>query len=132
MSSLLSPSDLLQYEQRLRDRSRVLRKEIRETLLRANAERYADIAERVQDSQDQSLAVLLADVAHADVARDAREIQDIDGALLRLAAATYGECVQCGARIPRARLDAYPTAKRCLPCQQVHERSRAARPAASA
>ena len=27
--------------------------------------------------------------------------------------------------IPAARLDAYPTAKRCLPCQQAHEEARA-------
>jgi RNA polymerase-binding transcription factor DksA len=124
MSSPLSPSDCHRYEQRLRDRSRVLREEIRQTLLRAGTERYVDIAQRVQDAQDQSLAVLLADVAHADVARDAAEIQDIDGALQRLAAGTYGECVQCAAPIPRARLDAYPTAKRCLPCQQAHEQAR--------
>ena len=78
----------------------------------------------MQDAQDQSLATLLAEVTHADVARDAAELQDIDGALLRLAGGTFGQCVQCGTSIPRARLDAYPTAKRCLPCQQAHEQSR--------
>jgi len=58
------------------------------------------------------------------VARDVEEIRDIDAALQRLAAGTYGVCARCEKSIHRPRLEAYPTAKRCLPCQQLHERSR--------
>jgi len=67
---------------------------------------------------------LLTDVSHAEVARDVEEIRDIDAALQRLAAGTYGVCARCEKSIHRPRLEAYPTAKRCLPCQKLHERSR--------
>ena len=123
MPSLLTQTDRQQFERRLRERRIALRMEIREALLRADNERYADIAGQLQDTQDHALAALLADVTYADVARDAEEIRDIEGALARLAAGTYGDCVQCEASIPRARLNVYPTAKRCLPCQQAHEKA---------
>lgn len=129
MPSLLTQADRRQFEQRLRERRIALRIEIREALLRAGNERYADIAGRLQDAQDQALAGLLAEVTHADIMRDAGEIRDVEGALTRLAEGTFGECVQCGTRIPRERLNVYPTAKRCLPCQQAHEQARSKTPA---
>jgi RNA polymerase-binding transcription factor DksA len=124
MPILLSHADRREFEQRLRERRTALRIEIRDALLRAGSEREADIAGKLNDAQDHSLAELLAGVTEADIARDAGEISDIEGALSRLAAGTYGECVQCGAGIPRQRLNAYPTARRCQPCQQAHELAR--------
>ena len=67
--------------------------------------------------------------ADADVAIEglhAQEIRDIEAANRRLVDGRYGQCVDCGASIPFARLRAFPTAKRCLGCQEVHERSRRA------
>lgn len=114
-------ADYPELAKRLRERHRTLREEIHATLLRADAERYADIADRISDSEDRSLAELLAGVSHAEVTRDAEEISDIETALKRIAAGTYGICVQCHALIAQQRLSAYPTAKRCLSCQQLHE-----------
>lgn len=124
MPILLSHADRHQFAQRLRERRTALRLEIRDALLRAGTEREADIAGKLNDAQDHSLAELLAGVAQADIARDAGEIGDIEGALARLSAGTYGECVKCAVGIPRERLNVYPTAKRCLPCQQAHELAR--------
>jgi RNA polymerase-binding transcription factor DksA len=112
------------FNRRLRERWLALREEIRNTLLRADAEKYADIAGEVHDLEDESLADLLTDVTHAEIGRDVEEIRDIEAALQRLASGTYGICVRCGNSIDRERLNAYPTAKRCLPCQELHERNR--------
>lgn len=120
----LQPADGAHFGNRLRERWLALREEIRNTLLRADDERYADIAGDVHDLEDESLADLLTDVSHAEVARDVAEVRDIEIALQRIAAGTYGVCVRCGKPIDRERLEAHPTAKRCLPCQQYHERSR--------
>jgi RNA polymerase-binding transcription factor DksA len=129
MISSISPVDPADITRRLRQRWEVLRAEIRAALLRADAERFATIAGQVHETQDLVLAELLSEVNHADIVRDVEEIRDIEGALRRIAAGTWGTCITCRTRIPAARLAAYPTAKRCRPCQQQHEqvRDRAAR-----
>jgi DnaK suppressor protein len=52
------------------------------------------------------------------------ELGDIEAALERMGAGTYGQCTDCGVTIPSARLKAYPTAKRCIDCQTVAEQHR--------
>lgn len=105
----------------LHARSQALRGEIRATLLRIDADRYALLAQQVHDTKDESLASTLTGIGLAEIERDAVELADIDLALQRIAAGTYGQCMACGATISDQRLEAYPSAKRCLPCQQKKE-----------
>jgi RNA polymerase-binding protein DksA len=53
-------------------------------------------------------------------AREAME--DIAEALARLDDGSYGLCSSCGIPIPLPRLEAVPTTRRCVPCQERHER----------
>jgi len=50
---------------------------------------------------------------------------DIDDALLRMDARTYGICELCGEDISLARLAAVPVAKLCISCQTDSERQHA-------
>ncbi len=50
------------------------------------------------------------------------ELNAIDAALARIAAGTYGECIDCGAHITAARLHATPEAPRCIHCQEKFEK----------
>jgi RNA polymerase-binding transcription factor DksA len=43
-------------------------------------------------------------------------LQDIDEALAKLDAGTYGICESCGRTIPDARLEAMPAARLCIEC----------------
>jgi DnaK suppressor protein len=52
------------------------------------------------------------------------ELGDLDAALERIEAGTYGVCTDCGITIAAARLKVYPTAKRCIDCQTVAEQRR--------
>ena len=108
------------------ERKRRLNEEIREGLARAGQERYADALSGTADAGDESVANLLRDVAHAEVARDVGELRDIAAAERRIAAGRYGVCIDCDAPIGYQRLEAYPTAKRCRPCQEIREKSRGA------
>lgn len=45
-----------------------------------------------------------------------RELEEIEHALRRLEAGTYGDCTGCGEPIPEKRLRAYPTAAKCIGC----------------
>ncbi len=51
------------------------------------------------------------------------ELAAIDAALERLAQGLYGQCQVCGVDIPEARLQAYPTALRCVNCQSAAEKT---------
>jgi len=48
--------------------------------------------------------------------RSTRRLAEIDAALQRLDAGTYGVCEACGRAIDPARLDALPAARRCVSC----------------
>ena len=41
---------------------------------------------------------------------------EIDAALARVDAGTYGVCERCGVAIPAGRLEARPVARLCVPC----------------
>jgi DnaK suppressor protein len=48
-------------------------------------------------------------------------ISEIDAALQRIEAGTYGTCVDCGHEIPRERLGANPWASLCIDCKRRSE-----------
>lgn len=53
--------------------------------------------------------------------RTSDELLQINAALARLHAETYGECEDCGCEIPVARLKALPFATLCVDCQLQRE-----------
>lgn len=121
----MNKDDRTQFAALLAARKEKLIEEIRRVLARSGSERYADLVSGVPDTADAAIADLLADVTHAEVARDVNELRDVAAAEARLAAGTYGVCIDCGTRIRKERLKAYPTAKRCLEDQQRREKLRA-------
>ncbi|MDP2878727.1 MAG: TraR/DksA family transcriptional regulator [Sulfuricella sp.] len=110
-----------QLKQSLEKRRQLLLEEIRDELARSGEQHYADLAGRVTDLGDESVADMLADLDAAMVDRQVIEVRAIEATLKRLASGDYGTCVDCGADIPLERLRAYPTATRCISCQSIHE-----------
>lgn len=49
-------------------------------------------------------------------------IDQVEHALARLDAGTYGQCERCGKAIPKARLEAFPSVTLCVTCKQLEER----------
>jgi RNA polymerase-binding protein DksA len=49
-------------------------------------------------------------------------LRDIEGALERIEAGTYGTCVTCGKPIAEERLSAIPWAMHCIDCKRLQER----------
>jgi RNA polymerase-binding transcription factor DksA len=47
-----------------------------------------------------------------------RALEQITGALNRIAEGTYGRCEKCDNSIPAERLEVLPHARFCVPCQQ--------------
>ncbi len=115
----------LNFKRRLRDRASQLRGEIKQTLARSSDESHAQIADRVRDAEDDSFATLIVDTNLAEVERDVDELRLIDAALKRIYAGTYGICAACEEPIPLPRLEAEPTAERCIKDQELYEKTHA-------
>ena len=123
MTTTLPGQERALLEQQLKQRRDELLSSIRRLLLESDNQTYSDLAGRVHDSGEESVADLLADIGLADIDREVGEVSDIEQAMIRIATGLYGVCIDCETDIPLERLRAYPTAKRCLACQQSHEAS---------
>lgn len=117
----LIASQLDSLTAQLRCRASELATRIREELAASEHQHYRDLAGSVTDTADESLARALVDVDAAIVDRHVAELRDIDAARERMARSAYGICVDCGDEVAYERLAAYPTAKRCVHCQQLRE-----------
>lgn len=115
--------------QRLKQRKRELLDTLAEELSRAEEQRFVDIAGKVHDLADQSLADLLVDLDHAVVEHHLIELHEIDEAINQAQAGRYGVCTTCEEPISADRMAAYPAATRCLKCQSMIEKQSLTHPA---
>lgn len=122
MRPSLTPEQIERLAAILDQRFREVRREIQESLERSAEEHFIDLAGQVRDSAEEAMADLLVDLGASFLDRHIREHRDIELARARIKAASYGVCTDCGDPIGFQRLLAYPTAKRCLPCQEKRER----------
>jgi DnaK suppressor protein len=123
MSNSLDPKQLDELKASMRERSRQLREEIRQTLLRSDSEHYVQIADDVRDLEDESFADLMVDVNLAEIDRDLEELRAIEAAMQRVSEGSYGRCEHCDSPIEFRRLQLTPFAIRCFDCQSSFERT---------
>jgi DnaK suppressor protein len=53
---------------------------------------------------------------------DGDALEQIEAALERIEENTFGQCEECGAKIPKTRLNAIPYAALCVKCASTNER----------
>jgi DnaK suppressor protein len=107
-------------KQMLEDRRRDIQdrlRSLRETL-------PAQVAE-VKDAEEQSVQDFVQDVELALMEMKSETLGQIDEAIRRLEAGSYGTCANCGREIAEARLKALPFATLCVECQELEEEARA-------
>jgi RNA polymerase-binding transcription factor DksA len=73
------------------------------------------------DEHDPEGSTLSGEWQRVDALRRARltERAEVEDALRRVDAGTYGVCVRCGREIPEARLEARPMATMCVACASL-------------
>ena len=86
----------------------------------------ADDSELSSAAGDQHLADHASEMLDREVDESLEEnaaqlVQEIDDALRRIDAGTYGTCARCGQPIPEERLDAVPYATLCVTCKRIEE-----------
>jgi RNA polymerase-binding protein DksA len=119
----LTQSQLDQLVEKLNENYRTLLDEARDELENTgNQHRIELLNNEPGDSGDESMANALADFNVAQLDRHIEAMRDIEAALQRVKNGSYGVCIDCGDDIAFARLQAYPTAKRCIVCQEKRER----------
>ena len=123
MKERLTPQQIATLRTTLRASQAALRTGLHEHLLKSDDDRARLLADRVNDLEDDSVADLIVDLDLAEIDRDLEELRDVEAALERIKQQSYGVCVDGQESIPYERLTAYPTAKRCVPCQRMHEKT---------
>lgn len=117
----LTQSQMQVLTRKMAERTRVLAQQVREELAASDTQHYRDLAGTVTDTADESLARELVDMDAAFMDRHINELRDIDAARVRINNGQFGTCSDCGEAVAYERLLAYPTAKRCVKCQQQRE-----------
>ncbi len=74
------------------------------------------------DSADVSVADALIDLNVELIDRHVQGLRDVESARRRIAEGSFGTCIDCDADIGFERMLAYPTARRCLSCQETREK----------
>lgn len=113
----------------VRDRERYLvlkglleerRGEIQDKLRSLRESLPAEAAD-VRDVEEQSVDDFVSEVDFALMEMKSETLRQIDAALRRLEAGSYGVCALCDAEISEARLKALPFALMCRDCQTAQE-----------
>ncbi|MEO6407611.1 MAG: TraR/DksA family transcriptional regulator [Burkholderiaceae bacterium] len=114
--SHLKPDDLERFRDLLTARSQALRVE----LLAHDGAQAREPVENVRDEAEDRRG---DEVRAAERLRDETELRESEAALARLEIGRFGSCIECDVRIPSARLEAQPSAARCIACQERLESS---------
>lgn len=119
----LTQSQLDQLTRKLKENYQALLREVREELDNSGNQHRIDLLNNEPgDTGDESLANALADFNLTILDRHIDGMRDIEAALQRVRNGEYGVCIDCGDDVGFGRLQAYPTAKRCIVCQEQREK----------
>lgn len=109
--------------QKYRERLLAQQQQIEQRILRTVADLQDMESERDIERTDHIQEEAANDAMVALDERSRRLVEEIRAALARIDDGTYGDCEECGEPINPARLEALPTARRCVDCQEALERA---------
>lgn len=108
-------NQLIQLRAALQRRYLELQDEIRSELGHASDRGNIDLTEYLNTIPD--------DIDTALVDRQINEMRELEISLKYLSELEFGDCIDCGNEIGFDRLLAYPSAQRCIQCQNQYEKS---------
>lgn len=83
--------------------------------------RGGDGSARLEQGPDDAVATYTHEFDEGVEIELRESLDEVDAALARIDAGTYGACVDCGQPIAESRLAAVPSAARCIDCQRARE-----------
>jgi DnaK suppressor protein len=104
------------------DQHRILLERKAEDLRRSLRQRSQLVIERTPECLEETAFAAEREAATTDLERNFRTLHQVEAALARLRAGSYGVCLKCEAGIADKRLNAVPWAIYCLKCQESVDR----------
>ena len=114
----LSKEQIAGFEARLQQARKAALDSVQEEIRQTGDPDDTSLEKIPNDTGDRSEMDRETDTNISMAQRHATELEEIDAALGRIAEGTYGECEECGGDIGAARLEAQPTARLCIACQE--------------
>ena len=124
MTATLTAAERGTLRKHLEARRRQLRAELQSKLSNHDNPALLGLRNRMEETDDWAVADLETALDVAEVARDAAELREVEVAFTRMHDGSYGTCIDCGVSIPFGRLEANPSASRCIACQEKVEAGR--------
>lgn len=116
---------MIEREQRLKELLERKRQELVDEIERQVGIRFGDdLSQRIDPSievGDRATSIHEEDVDLGVLERKRATVREIDGALARLRAGTYGDCEECGEPIDEERLAVLPFTPHCVDCRRRAE-----------
>lgn len=123
--SKLGKSELKEYKVSLTQRMSQLKKDVtkmgNDALAHSGAAASGDLSTMPLHMADVGSDAFEQDVTLGRLESESRELEEIEAALKRIEAATYGLCENCQKPIPKGRLKAIPYTRLCISCQEKEE-----------
>ncbi len=119
----LTRSQSALVEQRLAELSKEVQDNIRKTMPKPADEKSLDRAGAGLDSGEEAVNSVQEEFDHALHERYLAEFRQLEAAQARVASGEIDQCADCSGEIGAERLLAYPLAKRCIDCQERHEKA---------
>jgi DnaK suppressor protein len=119
--------DIVKYERALlAEKQRILRQGnfTSEVMEASGPDVTGDLSSHRTHVADQGTEHYQSELASRLKGMEAKTLREIDAALKRIEQRTFGKCEECGAEIPRARLDIVPHARRCIKCLKAEKDKR--------
>jgi len=121
-------SELAQFKQNILARRQEQLEELdtlKESMMDTSTGEYVSESSNYSLHMEQGTDAMEREKTFLLAARGSKFVTQLDDALSRIAAGTYGECRVCGLLIPKERLEAVPTAQTCaeykntnMPCER--------------
>jgi len=119
----LSNEQITELSGLLNNRLEILWQEIRSEIAERDEQQLSKLPGEIHDFEEASVSDIYAELNLVVLEHHQQELVALRSALKRIEGGSYGSCIDCGEPIGYERLKAYPTAPRCIQCQQIIESS---------
>ena len=106
---------IARFTKLLEDRQRELRLDVVKTQKKMRTAQH----DYGKDEGDRANTSLAKEIRLGQKTRDQALLNAVDAALKRISEGTFGECLNCGQEINVKRLEAIPSVRYCITCQEL-------------